>query len=399
MKKFCLVSLLLLLLVPIVTGFSQESSSDRQPESVPFEQLELDLAAKRKEAADLLYGNYYQSEVLSQDISFIVPSGNELVTLIERGILAGGDSVPGAYWLIQVENISEQFLPAHSVLSHLMIQEATLASIKPAAMRISHIDSQLMYEQPLEALDPTVRFAPGTIQHFRILVPLENPFAHYQLVQQTGQDTLISEIFQASPGGREIMLIVEQPDLNFEELDISEQMETLLKEIAELDAELLTAKASYYNDLSIDSSKLQFEELDLALSEASAEAIRLVQHGMSLSEENSLEAFWIFKTVNTSPDFQYATKELWPLTAHQGMTETSDHLVPYSVQQVEATSAGVFYSLENNLEQALVEPGWEGYFKVSIPFTNPIFDHYLLYDAKNNPTGQRLDVYNDGIFE
>ena len=120
---------------------------------------------------------------------------------------------------------------------------------------------------------------------------------------------------------------------------------------------------------------------------------------MELNEEDALEAFWIFKTTNTSSDFQYATKGLWSLTAHQGVSGMSDYLLPYSVQQVEAGPNDYFYPLENNLEQALVEPDWEGFFKISIPLWNPIYEHYLLYGTEDEANSQRFDVYNEDVFE
>lgn len=227
-----------MLLTPISTVYSQESSSDVTEVTTQLQQLESDFATKIKEATDLLYGNYYQAEELEHDISEIVPTGNERVTIIERGILAGGDNFPSAYWLIQVENISEVFLPSYSVLNYLTVQEETSNAVKQAPMRISRIDAHLMYKRPLEELDLIDRYAPGTIQHFRILVPLENPFAHYQLVSQLQDDTFSSEVFEDTTGNREIMIILEQPDINFFELDISEQSETVLTEINRLEAEL-----------------------------------------------------------------------------------------------------------------------------------------------------------------
>ena len=397
MKNFWLVALLVMFFVPLSSGHSQESSSDTNQ----LEQLELELIAKRKEATALLYGNFYQAEELNQDISMIVPTGNERITITERGILAGGDNSPGAYWLIKVENISEQFQPGYSVLNYLMIQEDTPGAIKPANIRITHLDSQLMYERPLAELDLTTRFAPGTIQYFRILVPLENPFSYYQLVHQLKDDTFTSEVYEDNTGSREIMIILEQPDINLNELDLSQQLEILLAEITELDEELIQAKTAYYSELEIDPSTLQAEDLDIPLyplSQDSTESVVLVQHGIEQSDEIVLEAFWVFKTTNTSSSYQYATKGLWWLTAHQSLPGLSNYSIPYTVQQVEPTSEGYFYLQENNLEQAMVEPGWEGYFKVSMPLGNALYEHYLLYGAENSPDGLRLEVYNEGVF-
>lgn len=440
-----LLSLILLMWPTLSTSFAQENSqedgaattsqvstsanaqetddetgnlSNNQPEhEAKDESVEEAITAdpisqKRLEAAQLLIGNFLQQSVQSIDISYLSPFETEIITVIEHGYLPGSNG-PAAYWLIELENTSEDYLKPMNVLNYLAIRQETAEDIRSFVEMRSELywppNAQWSSSVDLN----TLRMAPGAIWQIHLSAPVTDPFSEYALVNRLIDESIHVGLPESSQEERLFHLMMADPTFSIEDYDIKlEALELEIKQLKE------ASQKQAMTDFDATAPKpIELESLDQAITDQ----LTLIEHGVEdVLDPVQTSAYWIFEVgddkamendqqseeINTSDSavetdasvendpskqsaFRYIAKDLWLFKGIQENAGLSLYDIPLALTVVVPTPGGLYMPIDQPTYQAAASDNWHGYLKLSFPITSPLHDHYLEYQ------GERFDIIGD----
>lgn len=396
-----LLSLVLTMLPSASTGFAQEDSVEDNTEENAEEAVEVDpFAEKNTEAARLLIGNFLQQSVQSIDISYLSPFETETITVVEHGYLPSSNG-PAAYWLLELENISLDYLKPMSVLNYLGIRQETAEGLRSFVEMRSELyatPNAQWAPAPPDDLE-TLRMVPGAIWQIHLSTPAVDPFSEYALVNRLIDEEIHVGLPESTEEERLFHLMMADPTFSLDDYEATvADLKTELKELKQ--ASLEQALADFDQDL-LD--PLEREPLDQAITEN----LTLIEHGVETkSDSMQTSAYWIFElgdgddadtdeglddaTENEDDTiYRYIAEDLWPFKGVQELAGMPSYDIPLEISIVVPTEGGLYMPLEQLTYQAAASDDWHGYLKVSLPITSPIHDHYLEYQ------GERFDIISD----
>lgn len=412
-----LLSLLFFIAPSTVISFAQEDSQESAAEttSETVEEISEDvtelasetdpLTEKTVEAANLLIGNFLQQHVQAIDISFLSPFDTERITVIEHGYLPS-DNGPAGYWLLEVENISQDYLKPMNVLTYLSIRQETADGLRSfVEMDVDLYPSpNAQWSAPFDI--DTLQMAPGSVWQIRLSTPTLDPLSDYALVNRLINEDIHVGLPESSEEERLLRLIVADP--NFSPEDYQQRISNLASELEELKQ---TSREQALADFDqVTPQPVEMEILDLAITDK----LHLIEHGVEETEDSPLtSAYWIFKVegsqeslstdseesedvteTNSLDDsdqavYHYIAEDLWPFKGVQELSGLSAYDVPLDLTLVVPTEGGLYMPLEQPTYQAAAKANWQGYLKLSLPIISPLHDHYLDYQ------GERFDIIGD----
>ncbi len=390
-----LMSLLILMMLPSAQSiFAQEETpSDTSPSEL--------LSEKIHTAAQLLIGNFPQQSAQSIDISYLSPFGTEKITVIEHGYLpdSGG---PAAYWLLELENVSVDYLKPKNVINYLGIRQETAEGMRDfVEMRsVLYAAPNAQWAPPVD--EDTLRMAPGAIWQIHLSTSSIDPFSDYTLVNRLIDEDINVGLPEASQEERIFNLMMTDP--NFLPDDYQATLESLTTEITELKQEI---QAQALTDF--DQNKTTTLEKE-SLNQSITDQLTLLEHGVEESADQvQAVAYWIFKvshsdqddessdsteadeteTNDSTGDYRFISEDLWPFKGIQGMPNMPQYTLPLEITLVVPTETGAYMPLEQPSAQAAAPENWQGYLKLSFPIGSQMYEHYLDYQ------GERFDLIGD----
>lgn len=436
-----LLSLVLMMLPTLSTSFAQEdnqadyatttspvSTSENTEESAQETDNETEneaenefleeaitsdpLTQKRFEAAQLLIGNFLQQSAQSVDISYLSPFETEIITVIEHGYLPGSNG-PAAYWLLELENTSDDYLKPMNVLNYLGIRQETAEGLRSFVEMRSKLyrAPNAQWASPVDL--NTLRMAPGAIWQIHLSTPVTDPFSEYALVNRLIDESIHVGLPESSQEERLFHLMMTDPTFSIEDYDA--RLEALQLEIKQLKEDLQKQAMADFDETA--PQPLELESLDQAITGQ----LTLIEHGVEdVLDSVQTSAYWIFELSddkamenalhsqeNTTSDsdvetdasvenkpskesaFRYIAKDLWSFKGIQENAGLSVYDIPLEITVVVPTEGGLYMPIDQPTYQAAATDNWHGYLKLSFPITSPLHDHYLEYQ------GERFDIIGD----
>lgn len=383
----------LLLLLPVV------QSSFAQEDTVKESQTSESLSEKTLEAAQLLIGNFPQQSALSIDLSYLSPFDTERITVIEHGYLPS-EKGPAAYWLIELENISQSYLKPMTVLNYLNIRQETEDGIRSFVEMRSELITMPNAQWAPAVDSQSLMMAPGAVWQIRLLTPTVDPFSQYALVNALMAEDINVGLPTTSDEERIIHLVMADP--NFSPEDYDSLVETLKNDSLALKQKALEEHLIAFEETA--SQPLEKATLDQAITER----LTLIEHGVEeITEPVQTRAYWIFEwisqpedvnqdqndgessTTNESANYQYIAEDLWPFKGIQELAGMSSYDIPLDITLVEPTASGFYMPLTQPHYQAAAQGKQQMFFKLSFPITSPLYEHFLDYN------GERFDIIGD----
>lgn len=353
-------------------------------------ELSNQLKTVMEEVLILKYGIVENGEEIEQDLSHLVVSDGLTFTLIMKGFAPAGsepllpelNSYPLISWVVHVENTSDHYQVADSLLKQVQVLEERdgIFSYTPTHVAVTDASAYNLIPPPYP--NPFL-IAPNSSLLLFIIQPIDNPFSHYHLTSLASDQELMIPAYEVGLDDLLQHAFATTQTLHTEESYYA-LIEDLQTHFLELEQTLQETQLVAHDNFLEEQGDLQKVNLNQTL----ADNLTLVQHGQIPTGDQQTELYWIFETTNTTNDLSYAAQALWPIQAEQKLSNSTDKL-GVRITPVLETPAGNYMPSHTPLEHSLVPSGWTGHFKVSIQRVSTSYDYYLDYN------GTLLDSYTE----
>lgn len=395
MKRLICIPLLLMSLLVGMTLPSVPSSFAQEAELANNTILNDLLNEKTQVAAQLLIGNFPQQVVQSIDISYLSPFETEKITVVEHGYMPGSAG-PAAYWLLELENLSDDYLKPMTVVNYLGIRQETAEGMRDFVEMTPVLYATANAQWAPLVDENTLRMAPGATWQIHLSTASLDPFSDYALVNRLLDEKINVGLPEASQD--ELIFNLSMADPNFSAEDYQATLDDLSTEIAELKQEIQAQALTDFGQRA--TTVIEKETLDQSMTDR----LTLLEHGIEQApDQMQPQAYWIFEVSNSelndaatddaekteSDDYRYISEDLWPFKGVQGMTDMPQYALPLEITLVIPTETGAYMPLAQPSAQAAAPENWQGYLKLSFPIGSQMYEHYLDYQ------GERLDLIGD----
>lgn len=373
---------------PIAAQTLTEDAVTHQPQ---VSELNEQLQAVADELLILQYGTIEDSDELEVDLSHLVAGKDLTLTLMLRTlspaasepILANLGNYPIISWVIHVENTSDDYQVADTIIKQVQIQEErdNIVTYRPLHFEATDVSGYNIIPQPHP--NPLL-IAPNEAILLFVIQPIDNPFSLYYLTSLAGNQELKIPAFEQTQANLIQQAITSTNTIHTEE-SFQQLITDLQTQYTQLETKLQEAKLVAH-DLFLEEQDNQHKN---SLKQTLSDNLTLVEHGQQLTGNEQYELYWIFETSNLTDDHAYAARALWDLQAVQALDDNYQDLLGATLTPVLKTPAGNYMPTSTPLEHSLVPTDWTGHFKVSIQRVANSYDYYLDYQ------GTKLNSYKD----